>query len=114
MRMSDWSSDVCSSDLAVGQVAQESEVVVAVAAEDLVAEALGALHHGGAEGEGAPAGAGQHREIELRRRHAQPRHRPGVGPGPGDRHRDAYGKRVSVRGDLGGRRLLTKKYKTNT
>src|SRR3546814_19288454 len=77
MRISDWSSDVCSSDLdhlmtadavgvpgaagvlqfqarAVGQVAQESEVGVAVAAEDLVAEALGALHHGGAEGEGAP------------------------------------------------------------
>src|SRR3546814_6829442 len=92
MRISDWSSDVCSSDVdhlmtadavgvpgaagvlqiqarAVGQVAQESEVGVAVAAEDLVAEALGALHHGGAEGEGAPAGAGQHREIDLSRRH---------------------------------------------
>src|SRR3546814_17052895 len=69
---------------AVGQVAQESEVGVAVAAEDLVAEALGALHHGGAEGEGATAGAG-------------------------DRKSGVSGKRVSVCVDIAGRSHIKKK-----
>src|SRR3546814_14367385 len=88
MRISDWSSDVCSSDLARG---------VAVA---------GCRLAGGAD---RPPGHRDHRiggedhDEGDHRRH--PRSRV---PRPGDRKSVVEGKSVSVRVDLGGRRIIKK------
>src|SRR3546814_19296202 len=96
MRISDWSSDVCSSDLTF------------------------IVHRRGASGRGAERGCDlPHREHDQ----ADHQHRlddagrggqgRAVGP-PGeilpDRKSVAEGKSVSVRVDLGGRRMLKKKY----
>src|SRR3546814_11429343 len=54
MRISDWSSDVCSSDL--------GRHLVARAGDDLPALVAEALHRGMAD---APAGAGQHHPLAL-------------------------------------------------
>src|SRR3546814_15699405 len=51
---------------ALGERLEKGEVGVAVAAQDPVPEACGAVHHGRPEGEGAAAGAGQHNEIDVR------------------------------------------------
>src|SRR3546814_12987313 len=102
MRISDWSSDVCSSDLPVVQQEREGQAV-------------------------RPAGDGRgHCGARLERR--QRRHGGGelrrlyrhcgeagwtsavAGEGGGaDRKRVVEGKSVSVRVDLGGRRIIKKK-----
>src|SRR3546814_18643439 len=94
MRIRDWSSDVCSSDL--------GEVQEGVGPDELrVVDA---------------AGARRHADRRVRRRAAE-RHDVRVGDDVAvrleeDRKSVGSGKRVSVRVDLGGRRLITKKNNT--
>src|SRR3546814_14408881 len=88
MRISDWSSDVCSSDLRRYR-----------------------------PGEWRQGRGRQHRQWRHRRRQRRPRprhrgrqwRRP-----PGDRKSVVSGKSVSVRVDLGGRRIIKKKKKTQS
>src|SRR3546814_18911759 len=90
MRISDWSSDVCSSDLL--------HVVMALAEH-----ALGRLAHHG-EGFGQQVvelGAVCNALLEFGRLGLQLR--------VGDRKSVVSGKSVSVRVDLGGRRIIKKK-----
>src|SRR3546814_17244140 len=112
MRISDWSSDVCSSDLAAQHGRPRRE------AEPFSRPALR-----------RPAAACRHRP---RARHASQDHavrrghlgaRPGAGRRGAERDPQAWlrdrksvveGKSVSVRLDLGGRRNLKKKKITNT
>src|SRR3546814_20808421 len=108
MRISDWSSDVCSSDLHDGEAAGE------VHAEE--ADHLGVAH------------AGAHDEAEARELQKREERRYGAGGDddeeqpPGREEDEALekerksvveGKRVSVRVELGGRRNMKKK-KTKT
>src|SRR3546814_17270926 len=95
MRISDWSSDVCSSDLARGfrrsygwvslgrRLLSERIGFAALCCAQLLADAVELVGH--------------------------PGHRPG-----GDRKRVVLGKGVSVRVDLGGRRSVKQKNKTQT
>src|SRR3546814_4122476 len=85
MRISDWSSDVCSSDLGPEFPEREQQPVGEVF--------------------GQPAQPRERRvDPALEREEArQPR---------GDRKRVVSGKSVSVRVDLGGRRIIKKKNKT--
>src|SRR3546814_17946540 len=84
MRISDWSSDVCSSDLGAGAA---EAIAAAEAAAISAAEAAASA----AEAE-AIAGANALQEIG----------------------RASCRERVSVRVDLGGRRIIKKKKKVNT
>src|SRR3546814_16493075 len=101
MRISDWSSDVCSSDLlrAPGSRADHR-----LAAQPRRAWSFWGLP--GAAGRSRPhlpAAPGARAPHRLRRED-QPR-----AGGQRDRKSDVEGKRVSVRVDPGGSRLLTKK-----
>src|SRR3546814_10868332 len=90
MRISDWSSDVCSSDLPTFRQQREQgedHRRLAGAAGDQVADADHRHRRLPGPGERAPRHAG-----EL----------------PADRKSVVVGKRVSVRIDLGGRRIITK------
>src|SRR3546814_13734662 len=96
MRISDWSSDVCSSDLnALIEIQDREQVVV---------EAVIFRHQDGddrAENE-SPRHAGQDAQTG----------RPGIRKiGPRDRKSVVEGKSVSVRVDLSGRRIIKKKEK---
>src|SRR3546814_12792512 len=120
MRISDWSSDVCSSDLSAlsrkgrpGKAGQGR----ACGLDDL-AHALRSRHDGGDGAGNLPrkerhrlqvAGGGPQRRVG-----AEAIERPAVFAGDllADRQSVAAGKRVSVRVDLGGRRIIKKK-KTN-
>src|SRR3546814_18939033 len=108
MRISDWSSDVCSSDL-VEADAGEDRLAVAAGA-DQRAERRGADvdHRGG-------FGAGQDRAQRQRQFDPpQPRARRQADRGRGpDRKSGGSGKSVAVRVDLGGRRVIKKKKKQN-
>src|SRR3546814_15500284 len=107
MRISDWSSDVCSSDL---RPASAFNCFPAVAAR-APATGVGGIVH---VADMCP----DHRHIRLAR---QPRDRvhvldlPGIGLVGGlefvdaDRKRVVEGQSVSVRVDLGGRRIIKKK-----
>src|SRR3546814_14477783 len=109
MRISDWSSDVCSSDLAVGvaevrdQVAfleefhRDQDVARGHKCEQQVAEA-----HRRRRPE-------RNQEAEHQRMPHDAVERAGE-----DRKSVAKGKSVSVRVDLGGRRIIKKKMKNNT
>src|SRR3546814_10960071 len=99
MRISDWSSDVCSSDLAPQPVA--GLLAVPVPAGDL------------------PVGLAATRDaagtcLALPRAAKRP-HRPDDRPAAtgGDRKSVGKGKSVSVRVDIGGRRILKKKHHAN-
>src|SRR3546814_11979560 len=92
MRISDWSSDVCSSDLAVveEQVMDVAEAA-ALGGDVVVAKLLDAANHGGSsEGKGFARGQ---RRLRVRR----------------DRESVELGKSVSVRVDRGGRRHMKEK-----
>src|SRR3546814_19123385 len=101
MRISDWSSDVCSSDLALHHVQQDARIALADAAYQRQADGC---HRGGGQADrdhalhraGLRAGDRQ-RLLEL----AQ--HEKGV-----DRKRVVEGKSVTVRVDLGGSRSSKK------
>src|SRR3546814_18675671 len=107
MRISDWSSDVCSSDLlasgdrGIAQLLRPCQPVVGHAillpfaeAYSVVAEQLARARPGDVVDEQALLDAAL---VEGRQ----------------DRKRVVWGKGVSVRVDLGGRRILKKKKKTN-
>src|SRR3546814_16505521 len=99
MRISDWSSDVCSSDLLLGQIVIDDHGMHAVVAEELA--------HGA---------AGIGRQVLQRRRL-----RGGGGDDDGVFHRAGFlegermsvvlGKSVSVRVCIGGHRMIKKKTK---
>src|SRR3546814_13583338 len=100
MRISDWSSDVCSSDLAVAglDLLRQGEVVACLRLVDVRdgdqadIETLAGLFELSADG-----GLLGHRELQAVERGA----RKSVG----------WGQSVSVRVDLGGRRIIKKKKK---
>src|SRR3546814_15693260 len=114
MRISDWSSDVCSSDLGLGLVACRLQRRAPV-------EQMGI---GGQRGFGFFEGT-QHRAVEFGERRLAvslgavdpTAHRLLIGEGPAyqrsaaeqDRKSVVSGTTVSGRGDLGGRRTLNKK-----
>src|SRR3546814_17384516 len=104
MRISDWSSDVCSSDLADvdAAIAANVELITAVDADDaeVLDRRLGAL-----------AGAARHRDLALVRHPAAPAHPFELDAKPGrilrakDRKSVVKGKSVSDRVDLGSHRI---------
>src|SRR3546814_20889057 len=92
MRISDWSSDVCSSDLQHGEPVLHRNLrngAIAAVGKGVRRHVEDAHHARAVEGE-----AGERR---ARRRQAL------------DRKSDVEGKGVSVRVDLGGRRIIKKK-----
>src|SRR3546814_17436789 len=100
MRISDWSSDVCSSDLASGGALGRDTRL-----RRLILE--GRAHLRAIDvGQLAIDLAGLLRLVELHQRLPQPIKAVGRAI---DRKSVVSGKRVSVRVDLGGRRLIKKK-----
>src|SRR3546814_13701090 len=93
MRISDWSSDVCSSDLTGLDIPRLVPAIVALAAEGEGVERLRADHPRHRVGQLDFAD----RALFLRFQDAQ------------DRKSVVWGKRVSVRVDLGGSRIIKKK-----
>src|SRR3546814_12028785 len=128
MRISDWSSDVCSSDLS----AEDGAAVVPRAAEnqhdpdeeggdhridgfrrdravEVGEKSAAEAHQAGAENEGLQAAEGDVLAERGGRRLVVadgPHH---AAPGRTDRKSVVSGKSVSVRVDLGGRRIIKKK-----
>src|SRR3546814_14188045 len=107
MRISDWSSDVCSSDLIMGRPGprkrrlQRSMDAVGEAGSGVIVMLMRPLP-GSADAEAAPAPAGG---MDLRTY--------GIGAQI-DRKSVVSGKSVSVRVDLGGRRIIKKKKNVQT
>src|SRR3546814_15863586 len=97
MRISDWSSDVCSSDLAVAGP-RERDLLDVSGDRGGVAGLVG---HRDVADAGGPA------DRVERARAGELSQYPGLAPQ--DRKSVVQGKSVSVRVDLGGRRILTKK-----
>src|SRR3546814_18584763 len=105
MRISDWSSDVCSSDLATAQLAVEREERRAGGFAVVDPEAAAQLRRGDAAVRGFERAAGQHqRAVDAQR----------VVGGRADRKSVVWGKSLAVRVDLGGRRFLKKKKAVTT
>src|SRR3546814_18856127 len=94
MRISDWSSDVCSSDLSFGRRGFLPSVGAPVERPRQMAEP-------------------QLQELPRRRSGRRPRRpfAPGVPGAAPDRKRVGEGKSVAVRVELDGGRIITKKYK---
>src|SRR3546814_14559716 len=95
MRISDWSSDVCSSDL--------DEEALVHRAHDVLAAAE--THEVSADDRGDDA----HAAHQERQRHQRKQHIARTLQQQRDRKSDVQGKSVSVRVDLGGRRIIKKK-----
>src|SRR3546814_15841078 len=95
MRISDWSSDVCSSDLARQPARRQAE---------------GELRPGPAGRSHRPQGA--QGRLALVRGQLLPALPPGGAASGEDRKSVVSGKSVSVRVDLGGRRIIKKKKNT--
>src|SRR3546814_20274860 len=118
MRISDWSSDVCSSDLLVdeGDDRHRTQTAHFEQLERLRLDTLGGVdHHHGAVDRGQRA-IGVLAEIIVHRRVEQVEDEPPMLEGHDRRcyrsEERRVGKDVSVRLDLGGRRIMKKK--TNT
>src|SRR3546814_15807106 len=97
MRISDWSSDVCSSDLDHG----------APGGQALVTATVGLRNHL-VEDDVEHCSGGESHRVRAKRGHERD------GPRPQNRHGDerksvVTGKSVSVRVGLGGRRIIKKK-----
>src|SRR3546814_20168500 len=102
MRISDWSSDVCSSDLLAGLGAQPQAGAADGVLRDHRGAGIGGHRFEVTEEIGAEPVAGQidaRRDGRFRQQFA----------GFLDRKSVVSGKSVSVRVDLGGRRLINKK-----
>src|SRR3546814_15698951 len=95
MRISDWSSDVCSSDLATR--ALRNEATAAARAARTVNDRR--------------AGLNQAPSAIATRNYAAAMERARVAAGNLDRKSVVSGKSVTVRVELGGRRIITKKKK---
>src|SRR3546814_13362653 len=112
MRISDWSSDVCSSDLAAAAQPAQRVGRAARRTRDLDPALDRPPLFGGRKG--ADAG-GRRDRLEPRSRQGRPRfglwqrHGPSVPAAPGDPKGVVEGKRVSDRVDLAGGRLSKKK-----
>src|SRR3546814_20886732 len=102
MRISDWSSDVCSSDLAMFQEAADDRLHPDIVrhARHARPQAAYAAHD---EVDLNPRIAGRIEFFDDRRIDQRIHLRP-------DRKSVVEGKSVSVRVDLGGRRIIKKKY----
>src|SRR3546814_20866267 len=103
MRISDWSSDVCSSDLDARRSGG------GVAADEFAPLRRGHRHGGASQDRGVERGdivAAEHGAVDREGRAAD-----GAGAGglKADRKSVVEGKGVSVRVDIGGRRILKKK-----
>src|SRR3546814_13315597 len=103
MRISDWSSDVCSSDLALLGLREGADV----RHDNSPCSLFPSRDHRSLDGD-RKAGDDRRR---LRLRTEAQRRMPG---GQLDRQSVVSGKSVSVRVDLGGRRIITKKQKTTS
>src|SRR3546814_10967528 len=108
MRISDWSSDVCSSDLVVGADRVDwAALFDQTTVEPLDVVAVGALH------EGVDVAA-THRDSEMLLHLGAAE---AIAVAPAGRRRDrksvVEGKRVSVRVGLGGRRNIQTKNESN-
>src|SRR3546814_14895480 len=90
MRISDWSSDVCSSDLTWWQ-------------RRLARKGAPTFYRGS---------RGKDQAVRDRPRQSPGRHRRVAAPRHKDRKRVVEGKSVSVRVDLGGRRIINKKQRS--
>src|SRR3546814_15068940 len=104
MRISDWSSDVCSSDL-LGERCHEGRPPGDAGAGDIESDAD--VQQVEAAGDGGAAGRLLGDEPARDPQEAGPPE--GEGAGLGDRKSVVSGQRVSVRVDLGGRRISKKK-----
>src|SRR3546814_12039164 len=109
MRISDWSSDVCSSDLDVEGAEQpwinaERTGLVAGApdgGEPLLERLAVSLRETAQHGDASRPGPVMDQCFQRLGRHRQ--------AGKGDRKRVVEGRSVSLRVDLGGRRIIKKK-----
>src|SRR3546814_13777013 len=106
MRISDWSSDVCSSDL-LDPAARTALIHVEDAAREIVAQAESPAPDAVCLSDARPEGY-EWREIMQTAAEAFGR-RPRRVRVPPDRKSVVSGTRVSVRCDLGGRRYLKNK-----
>src|SRR3546814_16390313 len=98
MRISDWSSDVCSADLAGGRLAAKQEPEIFVDAANRPRRRL----------RGLSEQDGHRRTCRRVNRRGQGR-RSRARRAPTDRKSVVTGKSVSVSVVLGGRRIITKK-----
>src|SRR3546814_19988615 len=97
MRISDWSSDVCSSDLFVDDAMGSGDrLLVDIPEGDRLLEMRPAQDDAVVDDDKAP-GEAAHRAGDLQH------------PEPADRKSVVQGKSVSVRVDLGGSRILKQK-----
>src|SRR3546814_21188645 len=113
MRISDWSSDVCSSDLKFGEwLTRERIAETSVTPETLQRYAGAELHRRGLSPNSRRVAVSALRGYyaHLQRGGLIPRHPADALPYPRDRNSVVSGKSVSVRVDLGGRRILLTKY----
>src|SRR3546814_11928581 len=114
MRISDWSSDVCSSDLilvmvegvAAGPV-DHADIGIAVAAPVPVEGRVRRQQRVGKTGAGNEA----RRPVRSRRHLRRGERRPRQPDAAGARKSGVWGKSVSVRVEIGGRRVIKKKKK---
>src|SRR3546814_16877381 len=102
MRISDWSSDVCSSDLIAGGLSlhdfsADGKAIDAVAPQQLI-EGVRAVHEFTALAQAGSCHCSTSRDPPSRQ---------------ADRKSVVKGQSVSVRVDLGGRRIIKKKNKTD-
>src|SRR3546814_17864394 len=114
VRISDWSSDVCSSDLAEQQYAPAA-VELRVDLRDVVHGDVEALDLAAEQEHPVEAGRGEGvdvaRDVAQRRRPAEDAGRAGarIAALVGERTSGGTGQRVHGRGGPGGRRLLKEK-----
>src|SRR3546814_16341940 len=101
MRISDWSSDVCSSDLHRAVRDMLAALDAEVDADDPAQQPVDAARPQGVDGEDLVAVAAHQRDQAVQRQQ-------------GDRKSVVSGKSVSVRVDLGGRRIIKKKKNNKT
>src|SRR3546814_16175174 len=114
MRISDWSSDVCSSDLHAAVEAEAHTVRHHVGVDAALDEPDGALRAADALDGRDLVGQSLAPVVERgedRRRGLQ---RVVAGVGPGDRKSVVEGTSVSVRVDIGGSRIIKKTKHTNS
>src|SRR3546814_13740454 len=99
MRISDWSSDVCSSDLTARAFAAEARSTAESALSAAKATLAALDSEATALRKAIDNGASHHRALDR------------IKAAPGDRKSVVVGKSGSVRLNLGGRRILKKKKK---